>query len=115
MTTITVCEPPAQFERTRAAIARFDRYHVRWNREILRVLDEPETRKDFDYNAFVLQAFDNCERYRKAVVGEAFYADTQEYNSRTTVMDTVLTYSPGSGYTDIPQWIRHVANGQREI
>ena len=65
MTTITVSAPPDQFARTREAIARFDRYHARWNREFWRVLNEPETRENFDYDAFVLKSFENCERYRK--------------------------------------------------
>ena len=115
MTTITVSAPPDQFARTREAIARFDRYHARWNREFWRVLNEPETRENFDYEAFTFKAFDNCERYRKAVVGEAFYADTQAYNSKATIMGAVLTYPKNSGMTDIPSWIRNVSNGQREI
>lgn len=115
MTTITVSAPPDQFARTREAIARFDRYHARWNREFWRVLNEPETRENFDYEAFTFKAFDNCERYRKAVVGEAFYADTQAYNSKATIMGAVLTYPKNSGMTDIPSWIRNISNGQREI
>lgn len=95
---------PDQFARTRAAIARFDRYHRRWNREFDRDLSATPS------NGSVLCRFQQCENYRKRVVGEAFYADTAKYNSRDTIMNA-LTYGYSSGATDIPNFIRRVSTG----
>ena len=109
-TQVTVPSITTDFSRTRAALVQYDKFVVRWNRELDRFIDNPAPLcrgRGFDIaNRIALAYFRLMSAYRRKVVGEAFAYDTREYNNRNTILNSVFADTVTA---QVPDFIRRLA------
>ena len=102
------------FKRTKAAIQRYERFRLRWEREFERnlnsdngYLDRRATKYGVDVNAFVLGYFSYMVTIQRRIVGEAFAADTAEFNNKTTVLECLFPLT--SIMSEVHPFVRRMA------
>lgn len=102
------------FKRTKAAIQRYERFRIRWEREFERninsaagYLDRRAAAYGVGVNEFVLGYFAYMVHVQRRTVGEAFAADTAEFNNRTTVLEGLFPLT--SIMSEVHPFVRRLA------
>ena len=101
------------FDRTKAAIQRYERFRLRWEREFERNTNGSLHARALahglpDANTFVLGHFRYMMGIQRRIVGAAFIADTDAYNNETAVFDCLF---PMNAYrSEVDAFILHVVS-----